>query len=66
MQDPEKEREYREEAERLRLLARRDQEDIVRMYRHKAGNRKLTAEERREAMERHEALARLLKVEPSV
>jgi hypothetical protein len=53
---------YSHEAERLRLLDRQTQADLVQMNRNRARNPKLSAKERREAKERAEALARLLGV----
>ena len=58
--DRQAEAEYREEAERLKLLPRETQRDLVEMYRRKAKFPKLSKQEKASAREKANALARLL------
>lgn len=53
---------FRDEAERLRLLDKQTQRDLVQMHRNLSRNPKLTPAERREARERAAALAKLLRL----
>jgi hypothetical protein len=54
--------EFRLETDRLRLLDKQTQRDMVAMYRHLAQNHKLSAKDREQARRRAEALARMLKL----
>jgi hypothetical protein len=58
---PEKEHEYREEAERLAQLPVADQREIIAMYRDIASNPKLPKRDRQAGLERAEALERHLR-----
>ena len=58
---PEKEQEYREEAERLALLPRDDQRQLIAQHRAIAADRGVPTPDRKEAKERAEALERHLR-----
>ena len=58
--DPQKEQEYREEAERLALLPRDEQKAIIAMHRDIASNPKVPKAEREAGRERADALERHL------
>jgi hypothetical protein len=58
---PEKEQEYRDEAERLARLPEEDWQAIVALHRSVAANPKVPRRERRNARERAEALERHLR-----
>ena len=60
--DADKEQEYREEAERLKLLPRKLQREIVALIRSPADDPEVSAENRREARRRANALEELLKL----
>jgi hypothetical protein len=60
--DTEKEREYREEAEQLKLLPRDTQRQIVAMYRDVAAGKGIPTKERKAGLARAAALERLLKL----
>jgi hypothetical protein len=62
--DAEKEREYREEAERLRQLPRAEQRAVVELIGSPARDPKVSKANREEARRRARALARLLKLTP--
>lgn len=62
--DTDKEREYREEAERLKQLPRAEQRQIVEMYRDVANGKGVPARERKAGLERVAALERFLKLTP--
>ena len=53
--------EYRQEAERLKLLTPQTQRDIVAMHKQLARNRKLSRKDRTAARRRAQALSRLLR-----
>lgn len=59
---PEREQEIREEAERLRLLPREDQQAFIAMLRADGENRKVPKADRDFARERADALERFLKM----
>jgi hypothetical protein len=61
MPDPSKEQEYREEAERLALLPKADQREIIGLHRSTADNPKAPKPDRQLARERVEALERHLR-----
>ncbi len=65
MPDLSREREYREEAERLALLPPADQEAVIDMYRHLAANPLATPSCRVDAKAKADALAKLLGLRPS-
>ena len=56
------EADYRTEADRLRLLTRETQRELVTMHLHLSRNRKLSAQERKQARQRYQALSRLLRL----
>jgi hypothetical protein len=56
-----REREYREEAERLARLPREDQREVIALHRSVADNPNVPKEDRRAARERAEALERHLR-----
>jgi hypothetical protein len=60
MRDHAKEREYREEAERLALLPVADQREVIALHRSVASNSKVPKREREAGQERAAALERLL------
>jgi hypothetical protein len=60
MMTPEKEQEYREEAERLAQLTRDDQKSIIALHRSIASNPKVPKAERQAGRERADALERYL------
>ena len=60
MPDPAKEQEYREEAERLALLPKADQREIIALHRSVAANPKVPKRERDSGKARADALERLL------
>jgi hypothetical protein len=60
MTEADNEQEYREEAERLALLAREDQKEIIALHRSVADNPKAPKADRRAARKRAEALERHL------
>jgi hypothetical protein len=60
--DADKDREYREEAERLKPLPRKLQREIVATIRSPADDPEVSAENRREARRRANALEGLLKL----
>ena len=62
--DAEKEREYRDEAERLKLIPRDEQRWILAFYRDVANGKGVPARERRSGLERVAALERHLKLTP--
>jgi hypothetical protein len=62
MSDPLKEQEYRAEAERLALLPKEDQREIIALHRSVADNPKVPKREREAARQRADALERLLKL----
>ena len=59
-----REREYREEAERLKLLPREDQRAVVEMIGLPANDPKVPKVDRLEARQRVRALKKLLKLKP--
>ena len=59
-----KEQEYRDEAERLKLLPRAEQRQILTFYRDVATVKGVPARERKAGLERVAALERLLKLRP--
>lgn len=59
-----KEQEYRDEAERLKLLPRSEQRQILAFYRDVAAAKGVPARERKAGLERVAALERLLKLRP--
>jgi hypothetical protein len=61
MPEPDKEQEYRAEAERLALLPQEEQAAVIAWHRDIAGNPKVPKRDREAARERAEALDRLLK-----
>jgi hypothetical protein len=61
MIDPPKERVYLEEAERLALLSRADQKEIIALHRSTANNPKAPKRDRELARERADALERHLR-----
>ncbi len=64
MPDPSKEKEFREEAERLAQLPREDQREIIALHRSVADNPKVPKRDREEARRLADALERLLKLRP--
>lgn len=62
---PEQDQQYREEAERLALLPRQTQADLIGTYRHVARNAKVPQAKRREARRKANALAKLLGLSPA-
>ena len=62
--DADKEQEYREEAERLKLIPRDEQRQILAFYRDVANGKGVPARERKAGLERVAALERLLKLTP--
>ena len=62
--DADKEQEYRDEAERLKLLSRDEQRQIVELIGSPARDPKVSEANRLEARRRSRALARLLKLPP--
>jgi hypothetical protein len=61
---PEQIEEYRQEAERLKLLDRDTQKQVLAIYRQTAENRKIGKRDRQAAIERLAALERLLRIKP--
>jgi hypothetical protein len=61
MPDPSRDREHREEAERLAELPAADQREIIALHRSVASNRKAPKADRRQARERADALERHLR-----
>lgn len=64
MPHPSNEQEHQEEAERLALLPRADQREIIALYRSIAKNPKVPKAERQAGLIRATALERLLKLTP--
>jgi hypothetical protein len=64
--DPDKEQEYREEANRLAQLPRADQREIIALHRSIASNPKVPKAERQAGLERAEALERFLGLQKPV
>lgn len=62
--DADREQEYRDEAERLKLISRDEQRQIVAFYRDVANGKGVPARERKAGLERAAALERLLKLRP--
>jgi hypothetical protein len=62
MSDPTKEQQYREEAQRLALLPKEDQRQIIALHRSVADNPKVPKREREAGRQRADALERLLKL----
>jgi hypothetical protein len=62
--DARREREYREEAERLKALDRDTQRQVIEVHRSTAADPKATRADRRIAAERADALERLLGLAP--
>ena len=60
--DAEKEREYRDEAERLKLIPRDEQRWILAFYRDVANGKGVPARERKAGLERIAVLERILKL----
>jgi hypothetical protein len=60
----EQEREYREEAERLKLLDAATQHQVIELHRRTAADTKATRADRQHAAERADALERLLGLDP--
>ncbi|HLN30745.1 MAG TPA: hypothetical protein VK395_23600 [Gemmataceae bacterium] len=59
-----REQEHREEAERLALLPKADQREIIALHRSVAEDAKVSKANRQKARERAEALERLLRLKP--
>jgi hypothetical protein len=64
MPDSVEEQEYREEAERLALLPKVDQREIIALHRSVADNRNVPKPDREAARKLADALERLLKLRP--
>lgn len=61
----EQEQEYREEAERLKVLDRDTQRQVIELHRRTAADPKATRADRQHAAERADALERLLGLPPA-
>lgn len=61
---PEEEKQWREEAERLKALDASTQRQIVALHRERAADKRLSNEDRRVARERADALERFLNLKP--